>query len=198
MAVEVTHTSRGKSRAGRHGTGQCVAGGDEDLSARDFVVIAVTGDLSGSKIVTAWNRSWKRAATASLAAISTTYYINDSEPLSLSAAIQHALHREVSFELDVPWLPSPSPQLSAPYRLPGAVFVHLGYLDHCRAHPSQGNANNGFSFSDICKIILAIILPPIGVLLERGCGADLLINILLTILGYIPGIIHALYIILKY
>ena len=48
------------------------------------------------------------------------------------------------------------------------------------------------------KIILAIILPPVGVFLERGCGADFFINILLTILGYIPGIIHALYIILKY
>ncbi|BFZ61545.1 plasma membrane proteolipid Pmp3 [Saitoella coloradoensis] len=55
-----------------------------------------------------------------------------------------------------------------------------------------------FTASDICKIIIAIILPPLGVFLERGCGADLLINILLTILGYIPGIIHALYIILKY
>ncbi|PSS20399.1 hypothetical protein M430DRAFT_41711 [Amorphotheca resinae ATCC 22711] len=55
-----------------------------------------------------------------------------------------------------------------------------------------------FTSSDICKIILAIILPPLGVFLERGCGADLLINILLTILGYFPGIIHALYIILKY
>ncbi|KAK2615024.1 hypothetical protein N8I77_001803 [Diaporthe amygdali] len=47
---------------------------------------------------------------------------------------------------------------------------------------------------DICKIILAIFLPPLGVFFERGCGADLLINILLTILGYIPGIIHALYV----
>jgi len=55
-----------------------------------------------------------------------------------------------------------------------------------------------FTASDICKIILAVILPPIGVFLERGCGADLFINILLTILGYLPGIIHALYIILKY
>ncbi|KAG6996902.1 Plasma membrane proteolipid 3 [Fusarium oxysporum f. sp. conglutinans] len=52
--------------------------------------------------------------------------------------------------------------------------------------------------SDICKVLLAIILPPVGVFLERGCGTDLLINILLTILGFIPGIIHALYIILKY
>ncbi|KAI4842596.1 hypothetical protein E4T44_07214 [Aureobasidium sp. EXF-8845] len=48
--------------------------------------------------------------------------------------------------------------------------------------------------SDIIKIIIAILLPPLGVFLERGCGADLLINILLTILGYIPGIIHALYV----
>ncbi|WAR51878.1 hypothetical protein PtB15_1B314 [Puccinia triticina] len=52
--------------------------------------------------------------------------------------------------------------------------------------------------SDICKILLAIVLPPLGVFLERGCVADFWINILLTILGYIPGIIHALYIILKY
>jgi uncharacterized membrane protein YqaE (UPF0057 family) len=55
-----------------------------------------------------------------------------------------------------------------------------------------------FTASDICKILLAIILPPVGVFLERGCGGDFFINILLTILGYLPGIIHALYIILKY
>jgi len=35
-------------------------------------------------------------------------------------------------------------------------------------------------YSDIIKIILAILLPPLGVFLERGCGADLLINVLLT------------------
>ncbi|AEO56066.1 hypothetical protein MYCTH_2314489 [Thermothelomyces thermophilus ATCC 42464] len=52
--------------------------------------------------------------------------------------------------------------------------------------------------SDICKIIFAIILPPLGVFLERGCNADFFINILLTILGYLPGIVHALYIICKY
>jgi uncharacterized membrane protein YqaE (UPF0057 family) len=43
-----------------------------------------------------------------------------------------------------------------------------------------------FTASDICKILLAIILPPLGVFLERGCNADFLINILLTVLGYIP------------
>ncbi|KAL2148771.1 hypothetical protein VTH82DRAFT_1918 [Thermothelomyces myriococcoides] len=55
-----------------------------------------------------------------------------------------------------------------------------------------------FTASDICKIIFAIVLPPLGVFLERGCNSDLLINILLTILGYLPGIVHALYIICKY
>ncbi|CAG8684066.1 11519_t:CDS:2 [Funneliformis mosseae] len=54
------------------------------------------------------------------------------------------------------------------------------------------------TFSDIFKIFFAIFLPPLGVLLEKGCGADLCINILLTLLGYLPGIIHAIYIIFKY
>ena len=51
--------------------------------------------------------------------------------------------------------------------------------------------------NDILKIILAVILPPIGVLLERGVSTTLLINIVLTLLGYIPGIIHAVYIIAR-
>ncbi|PTU21317.1 hypothetical protein P175DRAFT_0476252 [Aspergillus ochraceoroseus IBT 24754] len=51
-----------------------------------------------------------------------------------------------------------------------------------------------FTASDICKLIFAFILPPLGVFLERGCGADLLINICLTILGWLPGIIHAMYV----
>jgi uncharacterized membrane protein YqaE (UPF0057 family) len=52
--------------------------------------------------------------------------------------------------------------------------------------------------SDLCKIIFAVVLPPLGVFLERGCNSDLFLNIIFTILGYIPGIIHALYIIFKY
>ncbi|CDS07973.1 Putative Plasma membrane proteolipid 3 [Lichtheimia ramosa] len=47
-------------------------------------------------------------------------------------------------------------------------------------------------------IVLAVILPPLGVFFERGCHCDLFINIALTCLGYIPGIIHAIYIIAKY
>ncbi|KAF7583477.1 Proteolipid membrane putative modulator family protein [Clavispora lusitaniae] len=45
--------------------------------------------------------------------------------------------------------------------------------------------------ADIIKIIFAIILPPLGVFLEVGCSGAFFLNIILTILGYIPGIIHA-------
>lgn len=48
---------------------------------------------------------------------------------------------------------------------------------------------------DILRIILSILLPPVGVFLQVGLGIHFWINILLTILGYFPGIIHAVYII---
>lgn len=48
---------------------------------------------------------------------------------------------------------------------------------------------------DLFKIILAVFLPPLGVFLEVGIGKHFWINIILTLLGFIPGIIHAVYII---
>ncbi|KAF2090601.1 UPF0057-domain-containing protein [Saccharata proteae CBS 121410] len=53
------------------------------------------------------------------------------------------------------------------------------------------------STSDVLLYFLALFLPPVPVFLKRGCGADFLINICLTILGWIPGVIHAWYIITK-
>lgn len=50
---------------------------------------------------------------------------------------------------------------------------------------------------DIIRLIFAIILPPVGVFLQVGIGAQFWINILLTLLGYIPGIVHAVWIIAK-
>ncbi|MBO6783616.1 MAG: YqaE/Pmp3 family membrane protein [Alphaproteobacteria bacterium] len=49
---------------------------------------------------------------------------------------------------------------------------------------------------DIIRLIIAILLPPLGVFLQVGIGGHFWLNILLTILGYIPGIIHAVYVIL--
>jgi len=50
---------------------------------------------------------------------------------------------------------------------------------------------------DIIRILIAILLPPLGVFLQVGIGVHFWINIVLTILGYFPGIIHAVYIIAK-
>ncbi|MEP0004988.1 MAG: YqaE/Pmp3 family membrane protein [Balneola sp.] len=49
----------------------------------------------------------------------------------------------------------------------------------------------------LLRIILAVFLPPVGVFLTVGIGSAFWINILLTILGYIPGIIHAVWVIAK-
>ncbi|KAG8775993.1 hypothetical protein FRC12_001137 [Ceratobasidium sp. 428] len=49
--------------------------------------------------------------------------------------------------------------------------------------------------SDIILILVTILFPPAAVAIMSGCSCDLLINIALTILGYIPGHIHAFYLI---
>ncbi|TXD37770.1 YqaE/Pmp3 family membrane protein [Lujinxingia vulgaris] len=49
----------------------------------------------------------------------------------------------------------------------------------------------------LIRIIAAIFLPPLGVFLTVGLGTAFWINILLTILGFIPGIVHAIWVIAK-
>jgi uncharacterized membrane protein YqaE (UPF0057 family) len=41
------------------------------------------------------------------------------------------------------------------------------------------------------RLLLAIVLPPVAVFLTAGVSSALIINILLTLLGWVPGIIHA-------
>jgi uncharacterized membrane protein YqaE (UPF0057 family) len=51
---------------------------------------------------------------------------------------------------------------------------------------------------DFWRILVAILLPPLGVFLQVGIGKHFWINVLLTILGYIPGIVHAVWVTAKY
>ncbi|CAI7639224.1 UPF0057-domain-containing protein [Penicillium manginii] len=46
--------------------------------------------------------------------------------------------------------------------------------------------------ADLCNILIAIFLPPLSVFLQRSCGCQLLINIILTCMGWIPGSAHAI------
>jgi uncharacterized membrane protein YqaE (UPF0057 family) len=50
---------------------------------------------------------------------------------------------------------------------------------------------------DILRILLSILLPPLGVFLREGLGVQFWINVILTLLGYVPGIVHAVWIILR-
>ncbi|KAK4130731.1 hypothetical protein BT67DRAFT_445357 [Trichocladium antarcticum] len=53
--------------------------------------------------------------------------------------------------------------------------------------------------TDIFLGLLAVLFPPLPVWVKRGiCSADSFLNILLFILGYVPGLLHSWYIIAKY
>lgn len=49
----------------------------------------------------------------------------------------------------------------------------------------------------LLNVALAILLPPVSVFLNEGIGITLVINIVLTIVGWIPGSIHAVWILSK-
>jgi uncharacterized membrane protein YqaE (UPF0057 family) len=43
----------------------------------------------------------------------------------------------------------------------------------------------------LLTIILNILLPPLAVFMKHGLGSTFLISLILTIIGWIPGVIHA-------
>jgi uncharacterized membrane protein YqaE (UPF0057 family) len=50
---------------------------------------------------------------------------------------------------------------------------------------------------DLIRILIAIVLRPLGVFLQVGIGGQFWLNILLTLLGYVPGIVHAVWVIAR-
>jgi len=50
---------------------------------------------------------------------------------------------------------------------------------------------------DLIRILVAILLPLLGVFLQVGFGGQFWLNILLTLLGYIPGVVHAVWVIAR-
>lgn len=49
----------------------------------------------------------------------------------------------------------------------------------------------------LVKLILAVILPPLGAALQVGLTKHFWINLVLTFLGYIPGMVHAMWLVLN-
>ena len=48
---------------------------------------------------------------------------------------------------------------------------------------------------DLILVIISMLLPPLGIVIVTGINKDFWINVVLTLFGYLPGIIHAVYII---
>jgi uncharacterized membrane protein YqaE (UPF0057 family) len=78
----------------------------------------------------------------------------------------------------------------------------MGFVVSSRSHYRSSTMNtvhaHGNSKGGSCLAVLAFILPPLAVFARTGCNADFVLNIVFTILGWIPGILHAWYIILRY
>jgi uncharacterized membrane protein YqaE (UPF0057 family) len=49
----------------------------------------------------------------------------------------------------------------------------------------------------LLMVIIAILIPPLAVFLKAGLGMTFLLNLILTLLFYLPGLLHALWVILK-
>ncbi len=43
----------------------------------------------------------------------------------------------------------------------------------------------------LITIILNILLPPLAVFLKHGIGTTFLVSVILTLLAWLPGVIHA-------
>lgn len=51
--------------------------------------------------------------------------------------------------------------------------------------------------NQLLLVIIAILLPPLAVGLKAGFGGAFILNLILWLLFYIPGLIHALIVVLK-
>ena len=49
----------------------------------------------------------------------------------------------------------------------------------------------------VVAIIVSILLPPLAVFLKKGAGKEFVVNIILTLLFFLPGVIHAIWLCTK-
>jgi len=50
---------------------------------------------------------------------------------------------------------------------------------------------------DIIRIIIAIFIPPLAAFLTVGIGLHFWLNLILTLIFFVPGMIHALWLVVK-
>jgi len=50
---------------------------------------------------------------------------------------------------------------------------------------------------DILRIVIAIFMPPLAAFLTVGLKLHFWLNLILTLCGFLPGMIHALWLVVK-
>ena len=55
----------------------------------------------------------------------------------------------------------------------------------------------GVTTNKVLMVIVAFLLPPLAVGLKEGIGTSFIINVVLTLLFWLPGFLHALIVVLR-
>jgi uncharacterized membrane protein YqaE (UPF0057 family) len=61
----------------------------------------------------------------------------------------------------------------------------------------SGHNSYGGQAVTLIEIIIAIFLPPVAAFMKVGLGAHFWINIILTLIGWFPGSVHALWLVAR-
>ncbi len=70
--------------------------------------------------------------------------------------------------------------------------VHAAWVITSTRDGGQADPGGG---AKLVSTLVAFYLPPVGVLMKAGVGVSLLVNLVLWVLGWFPGVIHALWVI---
>ncbi len=73
------------------------------------------------------------------------------------------------------------------------AFHYIGKL-LVTQYSQQYNPEDKWMDNKLLLIIASLLLPPLAVFLKKGAGKDLVINIVLCLFFWVPGIIHALWV----
>jgi uncharacterized membrane protein YqaE (UPF0057 family) len=84
----------------------------------------------------------------------------------------------------VPWAAWKYPATGCPERISALNGIHS-------PNPVQGVA------MELIRIIISVLIPPIGAFLKVGLGLQFWVNLLLTILGYFPGLVHVIWLLTR-
>ena len=79
-------------------------------------------------------------------------------------------------------------------RLKGQVTGHERRFAEQAAFAAVDRTTSTEKNVSILILIASILLPPLGVALKHGISRDFWINLILTIILFVPGVIHAVYV----